>query len=170
MEEQGFWILRALPREIREEVLSFHRGQYIEDCRKGIWKEQHAWKFRGCLAELIVLTQTVCAYLSTRIFSSVRFFSVEDNREYIHYNNRPYPKEWKITRSPFTHDPVTLIPYPRNTTVRGWIVNHLPSEPYGNVPRQLIRNLLNEIRNLDETEWKVWLNGSSVMLSQFQHL
>jgi hypothetical protein len=71
MEEQGFWILRALPKEIREEVLAFHHGQYIIEHERE-WNEQHFVEFKVCLTELVLRTQSIRITLDSLNFSSTK--------------------------------------------------------------------------------------------------
>jgi hypothetical protein len=147
--EQGFWILRALPREIREEVLSFHHGQYIIEHERE-WNEQHFVEFKVCLTELMLRTQSIRITLDSLNFSSTRSFEfVQDTSGIIHQRSRSDYLKQNVSPSRIIRSPCSS-----GFSLPFWAVENFAPMYRGGLNKTWLLDFLDESREWTTDHWK----------------
>jgi hypothetical protein len=155
MEKQGFEIMRALPKEIQKEVLSFHSEQHIRDNERE-WKEQHFAKFRDCLTEMLILTrETIGDCLEKSNFSSTRYIKIVEydlgtiisKHEYIVYLD-PHAVQSKIYHRAFSESEVPI-----------WGLEYITPNCLEAPTKEELLGILDEWRKAPREEWSTWALG-----------
>jgi hypothetical protein len=159
--QEGLDILRAVPRDIRQEILGFHLVQWVADHHPE-WEKQHKVRFRSCLTELLILTEAIMFALSSKHFTS-RKWSKKAGGSHIEWQDTHHSLPYKIARRFTKHSW-------NDDTIPIWIVEHAVADYWRSLPREMVLGMLEETRYLIEQQWKEWLELKECRCMVFQHI